>query len=71
MSGPDVATLRESDARARRLACTEFERPLVVEAGAGTGKTATLTARALAWCVGPGWERQRGDAAARASALLS
>ncbi|MEM7249751.1 MAG: UvrD-helicase domain-containing protein, partial [Acidobacteriota bacterium] len=47
------------------------ERPLVVEAGAGTGKTATLTARALAWCVGPGWERQRGDAAARASALLS
>ncbi len=41
----------------RRLAQSEFVRPLVVEAGAGTGKTALLVARTAAWCVGDGWER--------------
>ena len=46
-----------TDAAARALAQTEFERPLLVEAGAGTGKTTTLTARILAWSLGPGWER--------------
>jgi len=46
-----------ADAEARRLAQTEFRRPLVLEAGAGTGKTTTLVARVLAWCLGPGWER--------------
>ncbi|MCK6504201.1 UvrD-helicase domain-containing protein [Myxococcota bacterium] len=50
-------TLRAEDARARSLAQREFVRPLVVEAGAGTGKTATLVARVLAWTLGPGWER--------------
>ncbi len=34
---------------------TVFDRPLVVEAGAGTGKTTTLIARMLTWCLGPGW----------------
>ena len=48
--------LLERDKEARELAHTEFERPLIIEAGAGTGKTALLTARAVAWCVGPGWE---------------
>ena len=48
--------LLERDAEARRLAHTEFSIPLIIEAGAGTGKTALLTARAVAWCVGPGWE---------------
>jgi ATP-dependent helicase/nuclease subunit A len=46
-----------ADREARRLAQREFERPLLVEAGAGTGKTTTLTARLLAWSLGPGWER--------------
>lgn len=46
-----------ADEEARRLAQTEFERPVVLEAGAGTGKTTTLVARVLAWCLGPGWER--------------
>jgi ATP-dependent helicase/nuclease subunit A len=50
---PELAADRE----ARRLAQTEFARPLLVEAGAGTGKTTTLTARLLAWSLGPGWER--------------
>ena len=51
--------LRHEDAAARALAQREFGRPLVVEAGAGTGKTATLVARIVAWCVGPGWQRAR------------
>jgi ATP-dependent exoDNAse (exonuclease V) beta subunit len=46
-----------ADRSARTAAQGEFERPLVVEAGAGTGKTATLVARILAWCLGVGWDR--------------
>jgi ATP-dependent helicase/nuclease subunit A len=46
---PDLAT--------RELAQREFVRPLAIEAGAGTGKTALLVARAAAWCLGPGWAR--------------
>ncbi len=49
-----------ADTEARRLAHTEFDRPLVVEAGAGTGKTALLTARVVAWCLGPGWQLHAG-----------
>jgi ATP-dependent helicase/nuclease subunit A len=52
-----TASLREADAAARARAQREFRAPLVLEAGAGTGKTATLVARILAWCLGPGWER--------------
>ncbi len=48
--------LRRQDQRTRQLAVTEFSRPLLVEAGAGTGKTALLVARILAWSLGPGWE---------------
>jgi ATP-dependent helicase/nuclease subunit A len=51
------AELAGRDAEARRLARSEFERPLVLEAGAGTGKTTALVTRVLAWCLGPGWER--------------
>ena len=57
----DRAELRASDERARQLAQRQFDAPLVVEAGAGTGKTATLVARVLAWCLGPGWERARAE----------
>ncbi|MBD3871633.1 MAG: UvrD-helicase domain-containing protein, partial [Acidobacteria bacterium] len=46
-----------ADEASRRLAQSEFEHPVVVVAGAGTGKTALLVARVAAWCVGPGWER--------------
>ncbi len=55
----------ERDAAARRAAQREFDRPLLLEAGAGTGKTATLVARVVAWSLGPGWERAT---AARAGA---
>jgi ATP-dependent helicase/nuclease subunit A len=55
----DWESLRREDATARALAQREFTRPLVIEAGAGTGKTATLVARIVVWCLGPGWERAR------------
>ncbi len=50
-----------ADEASRRRAQSEFERPVVVVAGAGTGKTALLVARVAAWCVGPGWERHAED----------
>jgi ATP-dependent helicase/nuclease subunit A len=55
----ETEALREADREARLFAQREFVRPVVLEAGAGTGKTATLVARIVTWCVGPGWERAR------------
>ncbi len=55
MNGSHVAPL--DDGATRELAQSEFTRPVVVEAGAGTGKTALLVARVAAWCVGAGWQR--------------
>ena len=52
-----TGTARTTDQRARLLSQTVFDRPLVLEAGAGTGKTATLVARIVAWSLGPGWQR--------------
>ncbi len=49
--------LRERDREARRLAQVQFDRPLALEAGAGTGKTTTLVARILAWSLHQGWAR--------------
>jgi len=48
---------RLADARARERAQREFSAPLAIEAGAGTGKTAVLVARIVAWSVGSGWQR--------------
>ncbi len=60
MSDRDAILARD---RAARLAAqTEFDRPLVVEAGAGTGKTAVLVARVVAWAMGPGWDAARSAA---------
>jgi ATP-dependent helicase/nuclease subunit A len=76
VSAPDTL-LRDADAAARALAQREFARPLVLEAGAGTGKTATLVARVLAWALGPGWEsaeariaRESQPSAARVAARV-
>jgi ATP-dependent helicase/nuclease subunit A len=55
--------LRKRDEQARILAQREFVRPVVVEAGAGTGKTTALVARVLAWSFGPGWDRAHALAA--------
>jgi ATP-dependent helicase/nuclease subunit A len=68
VSAGGIGAERAADAAAREAAQRVFDRPLVIEAGAGTGKTATLVARILAWCLGPGWERaaaERADAPAR------
>ena len=51
------AARRADDTEARRRAQREFERPLLLQAGAGTGKTSVLVARVVAWCLGPGWTR--------------
>ncbi len=49
-------TALEQDRAARALACREFTRPVVLVAGAGTGKTTALVARAVTWFLGPGWD---------------
>lgn len=62
-----------ADSLAREKARTTFDHPLVVEAGAGTGKTTTLIARITTWCVGPGWTvaaADGGDPAAVAARVL-
>jgi ATP-dependent helicase/nuclease subunit A len=43
------------DLEARLVAQRVFDVPVVLEAGAGTGKTTTLVARVAAWALGPGW----------------
>lgn len=50
-----------ADLEARRAAIEVWDRPLLVEAGAGSGKTAVLVARLVAWMVGPGWELAAAD----------
>ena len=58
MSGSERSrALAAGDVEARRRACSEFVRPVALEAGAGTGKTTALVTRVLAWGLGPGWER--------------
>ena len=57
MTSSNQTSPREADSLARERAQTVFDRPLVLEAGAGTGKTSTLVARIVAWCVGEGWTR--------------
>ena len=51
--------------RPRRRSQTSFDRPLVLEAGAGTGKTAALVARVVGWCLGPGWRQAASELAAQ------
>ena len=49
------------DREARSAAQREFKHPVIVEAGAGTGKTSILVARIVAWCLGPGWDRAQSE----------
>ena len=60
MSRPVASPLPDSAERA--LAVSTFDRPLLVEAGAGTGKTSTLVGRILAWALSRGWEHAEADA---------
>jgi ATP-dependent helicase/nuclease subunit A len=61
-----TADLRSADRAARQAAQTRFDVPLVLQAGAGTGKTTTLIGRLLAWTLGEGWERAAQRLAERA-----
>jgi ATP-dependent helicase/nuclease subunit A len=63
----DDERLREADRAARKEAQRRFKQPLVLEAGAGTGKTTALIGRLLAWVLGAGWERVESDLAERAA----
>jgi len=56
------------DRAARQAAQARFDVPLVLQAGAGTGKTTTLIARLLAWSLGTGWDRTVQRLAGRAAA---
>ncbi|HYH44503.1 MAG TPA: UvrD-helicase domain-containing protein [Thermoanaerobaculia bacterium] len=69
-SDATLANALASDRAARRAARTVFDRPVVLEAGAGTGKTTTLVARVLTWSLGPGWERAADRLAAARPAGL-
>jgi len=68
---PSEGTLRTADRSARREAQRRFDRPLILQAGAGTGKTTTLVARLLAWSLGAGWELALARRAARPAARPS
>ncbi|MCB9556065.1 MAG: UvrD-helicase domain-containing protein [Deltaproteobacteria bacterium] len=47
----------ELDRTARQASVCDFERPLALEAGAGTGKTAVLVGRIVVWATGAGWDK--------------
>lgn len=59
MTVRDERGLLERDAEARLVVRTRFRGVIVLEAGAGTGKTTTLVARVLAWLLEPGFESAR------------
>lgn len=63
--------LRDRDREARRRAQVQFDRPLALEAGAGTGKTTTLVARILAWSLHHGWMRSQMRSQIRSQTRLS
>jgi ATP-dependent helicase/nuclease subunit A len=65
---PPEEVLRLADREARREAQRRFDRPLILQAGAGTGKTTTLIGRLLAWTLGAGWEKVLAERAARPAA---
>ncbi|MFN7940759.1 MAG: UvrD-helicase domain-containing protein [Thermoanaerobaculia bacterium] len=67
MSAADRDASVATDAEARRLARERFDRPVLLEAGAGTGKTRALVERLLAWTLDLGWE----DSLSRLSAIAT
>jgi ATP-dependent helicase/nuclease subunit A len=68
---PSEEILRAADRGARLEAQRRFDRPLLLQAGAGTGKTTTLVARLLAWSLGVGWDLALQRRAARPAARPS
>lgn len=58
-SGTELGDPERADRDARRQILTELDRHFVVEAGAGTGKTAVLVGRFVARALGPAWDAER------------
>lgn len=67
MSAPPGTSAPLADQPARDLAVAEFARPVVLEAGAGTGKTRALVGRLATWLLGPGWETAAAELEERRS----
>ncbi len=59
-----------ADDAARRIARERFDCPVLLEAGAGTGKTRALVERLLAWTLDPGWRESEERLGERARAAL-
>lgn len=53
----ECGSLGAQDHEGRRLANREFSKPVVLQAGAGTGKTTALVARIVVHALGPGFEK--------------
>ncbi|HLF57937.1 MAG TPA: UvrD-helicase domain-containing protein, partial [Thermoanaerobaculia bacterium] len=66
MSARPVESL--ADDGARRLARERFDVPVLLEAGAGTGKTRALIERLLVWSLDAGWDEGASRLAERARA---
>ncbi len=66
----DTAAIRAFDTQARELAVSQFDRPVALVAGAGSGKTATLVARVIVWALGPGFTAAEQALAARSHAQM-
>ena len=49
------------DRDVREICQQNFSDHISLEAGAGSGKTATLIARILAWCLDLGWEKAKRE----------
>lgn len=47
----------EQDSVSRMVARTRFDNPVILRAGAGTGKTAALVSRVVCWVTGQGWNQ--------------
>ncbi len=60
-----------NDGDARRQAACVFDRPVFVEAGAGTGKTTLLIHRLLVWALDVGWQKTSSLLRAKQPALES
>lgn len=57
----DHAKALQLDVHARQVCQRNFVDHIALEAGAGTGKTATLIARILCWCLHLGWNKSATD----------
>jgi len=64
------STLRAEDQQARAFALEEFAKPVVLIAGAGTGKTTALVRRLVVWALHQGWERHACDDMERTAGIV-